>query len=1210
MNKNNIKITFLTIIFLVILGIFNYSSNVEAANTNSSLYSNPNQYNPDASYKFKVSDIVNSQILTSVVGCTGVVNKAALWMSTLLQSPLQIAQMAKEKIDKIKNQLKSACSSTKAAMETAAQSAPTMPGYVKPIDTVISKVSGALTVPLDMNLKKSNVSPAKIEKICLDQVDSMDPKTLDELVKQNDLQQEKNFKEQCFDGIAITLAKNQLTAMTRSAMNWVNSGLGGNPFFVQNMKNMTYNLEKNVINTGIDALLAPNNMNPYALDFAKAKVSNKGIISSSSQFLGGLQSDLSNFVTDPTSYYSDTTLNKAQDTRTVLQRAQQANNAFATNFMYGGWNGWLALTQKEKNNPLGFNMIADQYINEMQSSATNQFKNEVTTNNGFMSQKTCINYNDDKLKQLQKDLSTYQSTSNTACNGTGANSDACSSAKASISNTQDKIKNFVRECKDDGWKVITPGSLIKDKVTSYLGSPERQLEIAKTINDSLNAVFSVLISKLEGSGLFGLSDSAVNVNWTDNMNTLSSDASTGDTSYNNNGAYNNFDLTKNLGNTYIHETVYGLGTWNAKDNITTTINGFNNDKKLYPNLAPEIFNDKGEPIIINNSYYTVDTPGTTKIMDEGYNVFEKGDRVFWDGTKWQNWKCGPLDASNQCTIQKSPINKRGVIQIQQDYIVAAKAMLEILPTLMPKIGELDYCIPGPNPSYKTNSTDAQSAYQDWIGTIYTGPKDKTDMNTNEWVIDREGSETFKAMANIFDDNINVWKAIVNSNSIAFFLNYFGDFTGTKWEGVHFSCDGNCVKFKEAVKIQDFATKYTNNSLFQNFYEIFDRQMNDVYFKNMTSPYLEREDRSINKATDANPEYIPMAASGLDITKDILYYNNQTIKTNINLNDGIKQAKVNIAKLEPIRDEVSGIIKAAQDRRKANLDQLVNAPNNTAILACEALQNDCLKGFANGMTVPANSTADAICLKTYNTCISDKTANGEILSQTELESIYNTCLLEEDTQFFDAESITAIGNKDEERCNDGIDNDFNGLIDSADPACSSTVTTNMKCLSFSDHDVHSYYSDFGAGDGKLNGKLLATKYSPTRCEDRNSLANCSATENVYAGPSFHFNGFDPYNSYKVKTCIWAQVKPTNGQCSLVLGSGKEIHSYLSDLNCVDGKCRGRLNSPTYNTLSCDRRGPNDCTTSAVITGGPKRVSAGTFGLDPYNAYTVSNCQLVK
>ncbi len=1175
------------------MDIFNTPTLIEAANTNSSLYSNPNQYNSNDPYKFKVSDVVNSQILTSVVGCTGVVNKVAKWMSTILQSPEQIAQIARDEIDKKKEQLKAACSSVKAGIEAVAGGIPTVNDMVKPADTTLAKTP-----------------------TCQDRIDATSDKLIRAAIDQENATRARDFKEQCFDGIAITLAKNQLTAMTRSAMNWVNSGFGGNPFFVQNMQHMTYNLEKNVINTGIDALLAPNNMNPYALDFAKAKVANKGIVSSSAQFLGGLQSDLSNFVTDPTSYYSDNTLGKAQDTRTVLQRAQQANNSFATNFMYGGWNGWLALTQIEKNNPLGFNMIANQYINEMESSATNQFKSEITTNNGFMSQKTCVTYNDDKLKQLQKDLSTYQSASNTSCSGTGANSDACASAKASISNTQDKIKNFVRECKDDGWKVITPGSLIKDKVTSYLGSPERQLEIAKTINDSLNAVFSVLISKLEGSGLFGLSDSAVNVNWTDNMNTLSND-STGGTAYNNNGAYDNFDLTKNLGNTYIHDTVYGLGTWNAKDNITTTINGFNNNKKLYPNLAPEIFNDKGEPIIINNSYYTVDTPGTTKIMDEGYNVFEKGDRVFWDGTKWQNWKCGPLDADNQCTIQKSPIKKRGVIQLQQDYIVAAKAMIEILPNVMSKLGELDYCIPGPNPSYKTNSSEAQTTYQNWVGSIYVGGIDRSNERFGT-KIDTAGMPTYEALHNIFNENFGIWTVLKKTlepiitifswicdrgssgecigNSYIYVKN--GDFD--KYEAAHLASKEDRMK---AV------LEYVNSNLFPNFYEIFDKQMNDLYFKNMTSPYLEREDVSLNKLTDKNPGYIPMAENGLDLTKDIMYYNDEYTQTLKDLGDAVKQARVNIAKLEPIRDEVSGIIKAAQDRRQANLDQLVNAPNNTAILACEALQNDCLKGFTNGMTVPANTTADAICLKTYNTCIADKTASGEILSQAQLESIYKTCLLEEDTQFFEAEAIRQMGNPDAERCNDGIDNDLDGLIDSKDPDCPSTVTTNMKCLSYNDRDIHSYYSDLGCGDGKCLGKLTA-HYSGTSCENRNSLNDCSATENVYAGPSFHFNWGDAYNSYKVKTCMWADVTPTNGQCSLVLGSGKEIHSYISDLNCVDGKCHGVLKESTYSPTSCERRGPNDCTTTAVITSGPKRVRAGTFGLDPYNAYTVSNCQWTK
>ena len=82
-----------------------------------------------------------------------------------------------------------------------------------------------------------------------------------------------------------------------------------------------------------------------------------------------------------------------------------------------------------------------------------------------------------------------------------------------------------------------------------------------------------------------------------------------------------------------------------------------------------------------------------------------------------------------------------------------------------------------------------------------------------------------------------------------------------------------------------------------------------------------------------------------------------------------------------------------------------------------------------------------CLAEYNTCINDKTKSGEILSDAKLQELYNSCLAEENIQVYDADGIIGMGSKDEERCNDGIDNDLNGFIDAADPACKNTASPN-------------------------------------------------------------------------------------------------------------------------------------------------------------------------
>lgn len=1012
------------IMFVFVVSLFQFALPAKAEILNSDLtvniqelYNNPNQNAKDGAYKFSLK-VLKSGIIQNVIGCTGVVNKVSTWMAKLMQSPNQQKKMLKAQIEKTKTQMKNTCAAVKGSMEAMMGSYPGLT-LVKSIDTAIEKV-----------------------KYCEQTVDAQSDKTIEELTAIQEQAAATSLKEQCFDGIAITLARNQLTSMTRSAMNWVNTGYGGNPFFVQNLGNFTANLENNVIETGIDVLLAPGNKSPYATDFARSTIVSRGIGQSSAGFLGNLQSTLGSFLTNSSSYYTNDQLDQANETKMAYQRAVDANNAFANDFSVGGWGGWLALTQQDQNNPLGFTMIASQYLADEQAQKVSDVKDELAQNNGFLSQKTCILwqvYGDDGKPKYEP-------------GGFSASGLAKSSF---VPITQDsEPANGLGKCVD--WKITTPGSIIRDKTTNYLNSPERQLELAKTINDGLNALFAVLISKLEEGGLSGLSSEAVTTNWTDDLNNLSSNSTSldGNTPYDNNGAYDNFNLTRDLGNTYIHTTPTYLGTWNAATNIISPVtaraaltdeNGNSvgsGSIKLYSNLAPEAYDGNGKTISSVNSYYTVKVAGKTSLIVDGYNNWAVGDRAFWNGSEWQNWKCYKPTATNKsgpCDNQINPIKKRGVVQIQQDYIVAAKEILGVLPNIMTNLGELDYCIPGPNPSYKTNSTNTQSAYQDWVGSMYVGPIDSTG-NRHGVKVDKAGSRTYDNLHNIFADNPNVWTKILGDpnavypTGMQFILKAFSNIcsnTGWEnfWDGVFDKgddgvCDGNYFYAKNPTNKQvgylqaktdlmNLNSDYVNESLFQNFYEVFDKMMNKLYFKNITSKYLESENKFLNIEEDKNPGYIPMAESGLDLTKNIMYYAEDIAKVTQEYNDAIATAKVNIAKLEPIKMEVSGIIKAAQARRDANLIKTLNKENTDKIK-------------------PA-----------------DLDKNGTI-TEGEYKKYYTSCLEEENIKFYDSDGIIEMGNANEEGCYDQIDNDLDGLVDMKDPDCFNSIISNT-CKDSKDND---------------------------------------------------------------------------------------------------------------------------------------------------------------
>ena len=1061
-------------LFVSMSPVFSITAKAATDSSMSDLYSNPNQSNSENPYKVTAAKVLKSGVLQSVIGCTGVVNKISTWMAKFLQSPAKQAAAAAANLLTLREQLISSCASVKAGAKTGAGITP----FVNNLTDTVSVIFSKLNIPLGGTDLTDAQKTDKI-KACKDQISSTDDKALAELKKQTDQETEANFRSQCLDGIAITLAKNQLTAMTRSAVNWVNSGYGGNPFFVQSMTNLTNGIERNVLETGIDVLLTPDNQSPYARDFAKSAVtgydSGRGLGSSSLNFLSGLQSDLGAFVTDPKSYYTNEQLGDAQATRTALQRAQDANNAFANDFATGGWNGWLALTQRDQNNPLGYTMLASQNLADTQARQITQKNNELAQNNGFLNQKVCIKwqvYNENGSPKISQKYINWQKDSIGSM--TGSLTGPVSTMPDMFEYTTTKPATCYKaggECcapeEAGGWKNITPGSIIKDKTTNYLNSPERQLELAKTINDSLNALFSILISKLESGGLSGLSDNAISTaNWTDSLNGLSSNSIDsgygGSSAYDNNGAYDNFNLTRDLGNNYVYNDIYKGGDWDAKNNIILT--DPNKGGKMSLGYLPPVYKNnsgKNEDLITSNIYWEVTTPGNVELVENGYNGWEVGDRAFWDGSSWQNWKCQAphinveqecsvgrtacINAShdenycqqayyaciqeknrkndNKCTNQLNPIKKRGVIQVQKDYLVAAKEILKVLPNVMPKLGELDYCLPGPNPNYKVNSTDAQGAFSDWVGSLFVGQKgSSSDIIATS---DRPGTRIYDNLLNTYSDTPNVLKTV-----LSYIQELSTDFNGS-------IIDGGFMK-DYRTREMEYSINYTSNYQFNNFYEAFDKMMDKLYFKNMTSKYLEYENRPLDMNLDKNPAYIPMSEAGLNLTKDIVYYNDEVSKSIADYKDTITQTQLNISKLEPIKVEVSQIIKAAQDRRDAKLLEKIKKDK------CDAEYKQCTTAVNNNEAVSFNiipkaeAALSTQCDEKYKVCMAKPVSDADKLAY---KTKYAGCLEEENIKFFDVEDITGKAVVDPERCNNGIDDDLDGLIDAKDPDCQSNNNNN-------------------------------------------------------------------------------------------------------------------------------------------------------------------------
>lgn len=294
--KTKIKIIFIITAILFSVQVFS-PSKIEARDLN---WNNPNA--GKSAYQFKLSDYLNSQMMMSVVGCTGVVNKIAGILQDIVSLNIKDLKIRiyNTKIS-IRNTL---CFMNETILEASLGVIPTL------------------------NLAPTGDSAGNFCEI-KKQNDKGSQMVTDRLL---DLEKEKKVREECLNGIAFTLAKNQLTAMTKSTMNWITTGFNGDPMYVRNINSFMRNIENGIFQKELDMFKdLEGNFNtrdyPYGRDFSIAATNAR---QSSQNFADSMKQDLT--------YY-------LKDGATIED--------FKQDFSKGGWGGWLALTQHPQNNPLG-----------------------------------------------------------------------------------------------------------------------------------------------------------------------------------------------------------------------------------------------------------------------------------------------------------------------------------------------------------------------------------------------------------------------------------------------------------------------------------------------------------------------------------------------------------------------------------------------------------------------------------------------------------------------------------------------------------------------------------------------------------------------------------------------------------------------------------------------------------------------------------------
>lgn len=176
-----------------------------------------------------------------------------------------------------------------------------------------------------------------------------------------DKQETANKKESCLDAIAYTVAKQALGQVTNKTLNWVNTGFGGNPFYVRNIDSFLGSIKNDEIRNYIGIA---DNINKGNGDAVGASVTSKII-----EMITGRPSSVS----------------------TPTTQSELKYEAFTKDFSSGGWDAWYRMTQLGEN-PIGAILSTSQQLGKNIEEQQQATKNEISNGNGFLSQKLCVEY--------------------------------------------------------------------------------------------------------------------------------------------------------------------------------------------------------------------------------------------------------------------------------------------------------------------------------------------------------------------------------------------------------------------------------------------------------------------------------------------------------------------------------------------------------------------------------------------------------------------------------------------------------------------------------------------------------------------------------------------------------------------------------------------------------------------------------------------------
>lgn len=256
-------------------------------------------------------------------------------------------------------------------------------------------------------------------------------------------------KDYVFDTLAWQVANLAIESITKSTVNWINSGFQGSPAFVTDLNQ---NLQ------GVGDAVAAQFFDELAMELEARTPLQDPVLDSVR--LGYYLS------TSPESFYTRYPY--------TLNQVSANDKAFLQgDFNQGGFNAWFATVLNPQNNPYGARDLANQALTEAVSGATNTRLQELSWNRGFLS------WRGECTQPAGEGLPDGEFPTDLSVDISGA--EACA-----------------------GYEIETPGSVIMEQLNSQLGSGVNRLVSADEFNEIIGALLNQLASQVLGGNSGGL----------------------------------------------------------------------------------------------------------------------------------------------------------------------------------------------------------------------------------------------------------------------------------------------------------------------------------------------------------------------------------------------------------------------------------------------------------------------------------------------------------------------------------------------------------------------------------------------------------------------------------------------------------------------------------------------------------------------------------